>query len=339
MDKKFCQQIDNEMLVEQYVSGRLKGDLLEKFKNHLRGCEVHAQAVTLEKAIKRGVSEFARGEIKTKLHDRLKKREDTRFLLLRYAAVLFVAVITPLILYYQFNISPTRTVHAPSKTEAQKPTPNTISEEEKPAVKTQRRTATTVSEKKGFPLPKETVDRRASRGISGDKAGYGSSGGGTEDTKALPLPEAPSPQPLQEPEMDAEISDISSKETTADYSDGNKIKSVQGFSAVSSAKDQVKKKDVQPVLTLELDKKVEIEYNAIELCIKTFLKENERSGYQIRLSIQILPSGEVGKIEVLEASIRSVDLEACILNIIKKWIFSPGDEDTMIEKIIIYKQS
>jgi hypothetical protein len=339
MDKNFCQQIDRELLVEQYVCGRLKGDLLEKFENHLRECEVHAQAVTLEKAIKRGVSEFARGEIKTKLHDRLKKREDTRFLLLRYAAVLFVAVITPLLLYYQFNVSPTRIIETLSKTEAQKPAPSTISEEKKPTVKSQGRNATAARGKEEFPLSKQTADRHPSPEISGDKAGYGSSGGGTEDTKTQSPPEAPSPQPIQEPEMEADISDILSKETSADYSNGKKIRSVQGLSAVSSAKGLAKKKDVQPVLRLELDKKVEIEYKAIENCINTFLKENERSGYQIKLSIQILSGGEVGVVKVLDASNRSLELEQCIINLMKKWIFSPGDEDTTIEKTITYKQS
>jgi hypothetical protein len=339
MDKNFCQQIDRELLVEQYVCGRLKGDLLEKFENHLRECEVHAQAVTLEKAIKRGVSEFARGEIKTKLHDRLKKREDTRFLLLRYAAILFVAVITPLILYYQFNISPTMTVYAPSKIQSQKPVPATIPIEENSTVKTPRRVETIIKPKKEPLSPKLTATKQGTGRISRDSAGYESSGRGSGGIEPLPLPDASPPQPALKQEMEVKAEDGTSQKIAVDYTDQKEIRSVKGFSSVYSAKDQVKKKDVQPVLMSELDKNVEIEYSAIERCIKTFLVENERSGYQIRLSIQILPSGEVGKIEVLEASVRSLDLEACILNIIKKWIFSPGDEDTTIEKTITYKQS
>ena len=104
MDKKFCQQIDQESLVELYVAGKLRGELLEKFEQHLKDCEDHARALSLEKAFKRGVSEFARGEIKSKLRNRLKKREDTRSMILRYAAILLVAVITPLLLYYLFLI-------------------------------------------------------------------------------------------------------------------------------------------------------------------------------------------------------------------------------------------
>jgi len=100
MDKNFCQQIDHESLVEQYVAGKLRGELLEKFEQHLKDCEDHAQAVLLEKALKRGISEFARGEIKANLKNRLKKREDTRFLVLRYAAILLVAVIDRNLLAY-----------------------------------------------------------------------------------------------------------------------------------------------------------------------------------------------------------------------------------------------
>jgi len=83
MDKIFCQQIDQEALVELYVAGKLHGQLLDKFEQHLVDCEDHARAVLLEKALKRGVSDFARGELKARLHDQLKKREDTRFLILR----------------------------------------------------------------------------------------------------------------------------------------------------------------------------------------------------------------------------------------------------------------
>ena len=106
MNKNFCRQIDQESLVEMYIAGKLRGDILQQFEQHLKECQEHAQAVLLEKALKRGVSEFARGELKTKLSQRLKKREDTRFMILRYAAILLVAVVTPLILYYQLNIAP-----------------------------------------------------------------------------------------------------------------------------------------------------------------------------------------------------------------------------------------
>lgn len=79
MDKKFCQQIDQESLVEHYVAGKLRGQVLTKFEQHIVECEDHARAVLLEKALKRGVSEFARGEIKTRLHDRLKKEKTPDF--------------------------------------------------------------------------------------------------------------------------------------------------------------------------------------------------------------------------------------------------------------------
>ncbi len=35
MDKKLCQQIDQESLVEQYVAGKLRGELLVQFEQHI----------------------------------------------------------------------------------------------------------------------------------------------------------------------------------------------------------------------------------------------------------------------------------------------------------------
>ncbi len=338
MDKNFCQQIDKELLVEQYVCGQLKGDLLEKFENHLRECEVHAQAVILEKAIKRGVSEFARGEIKTKLHDRLKKREDTRFLLLRYAAILFVAVITPLILYYQFNISPGRTVRTPLKIQ-QQPVSPTISKEEKPVEKNSRQIKTTTGKRKeSLPIKQKSVGEPVGERISPNEAGNESGGRDRGEVKTLPLSEASPSQPLFKQNMDTKVADVSAPKVAVDYSNEKEIKTARGFSSAYSTKDVAKGKDGQSTLLLEWDKKLDLKCSEIEQCMQTFLKENERSGYQISLSIHILPSGEVREIKVLDATIHFLELETCILNILKKWTFSTAEKDTTIEKTIRYKQ-
>ena len=102
MDKLYCKKIDRDLLVEKYVEGKMDTEERQEFEQHLRECPVHAQAVVLEKALHRGISEFARSEIRTRLKRSIQKREDIRFYIVRYAAILFLVVITPL-LYYIIN--------------------------------------------------------------------------------------------------------------------------------------------------------------------------------------------------------------------------------------------
>jgi len=104
MDKSYCKKIDKDLLVEKYVEGKMNAEERQEFEQHLRECPVHAQAVALEKSLHRGISEFARSEIRTRLKRSIQKREDIRFYVVRYAAILFLVVITPLILYYQFYV-------------------------------------------------------------------------------------------------------------------------------------------------------------------------------------------------------------------------------------------
>ena len=106
MDKEFCKIIDQDDLVEKYIEGNLHGELLNRFIEHIGQCEEHSQAVTLEKALQRGVRDFARSELKSNLHHRIKKQEISKYYILRYAAILIIAVIAPIILYYQFKAQP-----------------------------------------------------------------------------------------------------------------------------------------------------------------------------------------------------------------------------------------
>ena len=104
MNDSFCRKIDKELLIDKYISGELSASLIRKLEKHIQTCEKHARAVTLEKMIKKGVTEYARNGMKARLRGRIQKRTDTRSMILRFAAILFIATITPLILYYHLNI-------------------------------------------------------------------------------------------------------------------------------------------------------------------------------------------------------------------------------------------
>jgi len=103
MDKNYCNIIDDDNLVEKFVNGDLHGEILNQFTEHLKECEAHSQAVTLEKALKRGVRDYARSELKSNLRGHIKKQEISKYYILRYAAILIVAIMAPIILYYQFG--------------------------------------------------------------------------------------------------------------------------------------------------------------------------------------------------------------------------------------------
>jgi len=114
MDKLFCEQIDREMLIEEYVQGRLRSEVRDKFEQHLLECDKHALAVRLEKILKKGVTEFARNQLRSTItRHHHQPQENLRVVILRYAAFLFVAVFVPLMLYYQFQVLQRSTTEIP----------------------------------------------------------------------------------------------------------------------------------------------------------------------------------------------------------------------------------
>jgi hypothetical protein len=331
MDKNFCQQIDHESLVEQYVAGKLRGELLEKFEQHLKDCEDHAQAVLLEKALKRGISEFARGEIKSNLKNRLKKREDTRFLILRYAAILFVAVITPLLLYYQLNVAPEEMsiaereenlivdeaidghegdlpeVEGPPKTEVRSKSSSIGSEEEK-LVKP------TTSAGSAYKKPQEDSNQpekvRRLEIAKKQQAKSENMQDMLKAVKASPPPKIEADYPLEE-----EIQTAGEQPPAA---------AIRGYSQGKQSN----------ILMNEINKKVKEDSLSIKECIDKFLGETERQKYEIEISIQILNDGKIGEIELVKTTHQSVDLESCLFTNIKSWTL-PADieEGIVVQKI------
>jgi hypothetical protein len=337
MDKNFCQQIDQESLVEKYVAGKLRGELLKKFEDHIQKCEEHAQSVLLEKALKRGVSEFARGEIKSRLRDRLKKREDTRFMMLRYAAILLIAVITPLILYYQFNVAPDEM--AKSVADADK----SLSEEESevrrksesetpvvPASEKQKspETAPEIAEEEPKkPAPPASAERSVIK-PENDMQHPQESEEDLSETESL-KEEAQ----LQDLLKAAESSQTSKLE--ADYPSAPQsgvTKSARGVSvsqttSVIGSSNRLSNEGQEMVVRDSLK---------IRECFNNHLNDTEREKYSVDLKIQVLESGKTGEIKVIQASSKSKELEICIFQIINSWTFSKKDQDSYVTLKITY---
>lgn len=131
MDKDFCRQIDDEDLIEKYIAGKLHGELLNRLTEHLQECIDHSKAVNLEKALSRGVREFARSELKSNLRTQIKKHEISKYYILRYAAILIVAIMAPIVLYYQLVSTP---ADIPNIAEQQEPKSTIIQADESVAV-------------------------------------------------------------------------------------------------------------------------------------------------------------------------------------------------------------
>lgn len=103
MDKAFCKKIDDESLIEGYVRGTLPPELRTQFEAHIRECPVHAQALRFEKLLNRGIKEYARHEMKKKLTVNVHRVDEAKVMILRFAAILFIVVLIPVLLYFGFK--------------------------------------------------------------------------------------------------------------------------------------------------------------------------------------------------------------------------------------------
>ncbi len=307
MDKNLCRQIDQESLVEQYVAGKLQGELLEQFEQHIKDCEDHARAVLLEKSLKRGVSEFARGEIKTKLRNQLKKREDTRFMILRYAAILFVAVITPLLLYYQLNVAPEEMAESVSEKEERVISDDAIDSYEEELQKAEE------------PPKTELKARRSSLPKSEKEPVEPTTRGGVEPAKMqnmLKTVKAKAPPKIK-----------------AEYPLGEEPQAARDIARAPASRGEGQEGQ-SPALIAEINRKVVEDSSSIKGCMDNYLGESERINYKLELSIQVLNNGKIGEIKIIRTTNQSSDLETCMLNIIKTWILSNGvGEGTVVREI------
>jgi hypothetical protein len=328
MDKLSCQQIDAEFLVEQYVAGKLTGELRDRFEEHIAECAEHAQAISLEKVFRRGVREFARSEIKSRIMSRAKKREDIRVLVLRFAAFLFVAVITPLILYYQFGIFQKEDKIAQVKI---------LSDSDKtssgPAVlerKMQETSATASTEKAGKALDENVAAQPESKG-SGKTV--------TQPEQIIaenevPLSKAEEPQPAEAMRLEAR-SQVQSKDvslTRAKQVAGSKESLIVSTGTVTETiKPTVmvfsSDNTLQPDVAEKISPQMGHYEPEIHDCLKKFLVGNGDRYCQLSIEFVILPDGKTRSAKVLKTNIDLKESENCILEKINNWTFPAIDSE------------
>ncbi len=316
MSNDFCRQIDEKMLVEEYVAGRLKGDLLKNFEEHIEKCEKHAQAVLLEKALKRGISEFARSEIKTKLQKRLEKQNDTRFIMIRYAAILLVAVITPLIIYYQFNVAPQNLQKI-----------NTLSKKEK-----DRNEQNPIA-----PAAQEEIRIKAEDEAPPTKIISGSG----EDAPTTPRQMSTSRKETdsERDKQKASVEDAGiAYSATEEIADNSLPEIALTKSSPGSMLGASGRSINIPNIYAELQERTLRDSTDIIDCIETHLDSTHLQDYFLLCKIQIIKSGEISLVEVINASVRSEELELCLRSIMKEWMVSTGDATKEIEYKISYSQ-
>jgi hypothetical protein len=261
----------------------------------------------------------------------LKKREDTRFMMLRYAAILLVAVITPLILYYQFNIAPDEMADSVTQIEDKAVTDNSkkITEEEdqreEREIKTKEPAPAQSGEKPVQPAaPASGVSLRESEEAeqSNEEVSINSKQSRLAESKEieqlLKSVEAPSV-----PKIEADV-------PPEDETLARRSKSA-GSSAYMSAQGTA-----QPDRSAQLNAKILQDSLAIRKCIDTHLSESDKVTFKIDLSIQIQKSGKIETVNVLESTHKSVKLEECLINIIKKWTLLRMERDQLITKQITY---
>lgn len=318
MDKNFCRQIDDDLLVEVYIAGKLKGELLNKFEEHLRKCPDHAQAVTLERALKRGVADFARGEIKTRLRARVKQRDDTRVILLRYAAILFIVVITPIMLYYQFNVRPDKLVSELSEQRSAGPKESEIVNEEES-------------------VSSDIKDGPVSKGKQGSKkelpAEHKETGIGAISGRGAAPPAAQKTQPAVKPD-DQPIESVSGDQLY------KRVASYEAAETSMKSESKRSKLNIDDYNSVELSEETDSilysQRSEINKCINEHLSPERYTEYFLIVNIEITSEGKVKEVKKLDSSLSDTTIEECIIEIVKKWTITPVSKDITIEKTIRY---
>jgi hypothetical protein len=306
MDTSFCKKIDEEMLVEQYVKDKLNPEEREQFELHLKDCKKHTQAVALEKAFHRGISEYARSEIRSHLKRSIRKKETMRFYILRYAAILFIVVITPLMLYYQFYMPQPETDQILTTDDEA-----IISEEEsiepqlEPAPVSEDRAS---RERKEIIRSKDLIEQ--SRATQPEQL--------PKQIKTPPRTVAKATQMLSEEKI------IEEELEPVPTISGSEIQSLQSKSRVRDVAGSG--------VTFFKSQSVEHFEERMNDCIVINRSELTVDVYEVTYSYRIDSTGSANAVTLVKASQQNSTLDSCLKKTIQNWKFSKPMTDSLVTR-------
>lgn len=359
MDRSFCEKIDQDLLVDLYISGQLSGGLKEKFEKHITECEKHAKEVQLEKAFKEGVSAFARSEVKAKIRQKIKKRDDHRLLILRYAAIIFLIVFTPLLLYYQIEFR--------DKNREQKMDSMLNNESSK------------LYEVEIVEEIEENEDKKIEQPISAEGVGF------IDKNELEPKKSAPSKEPEEvESSKTSDPDQIIKPSPAAPSLKGGEVKS-RAITVVDDAvvedeeiklekttrdKSQdlmgaSKEKAIQPIMPLSTTsisqaddiKYVKIKYQStneaveevtfnnistqiskydrqINECFENITDDDRKQYTELMVEFVILQDGKTREVKLINSQFSQGDISRCILDKIRDWQFTDVEKELHVVKTI-----
>jgi hypothetical protein len=311
MDKSYCKKIDDELLVEKYVEGKMTVQERALFEKHLSECQDHAQAVSLEKALHRGISDYARSEIRSHLRRTIRQKESMRFYILRYAAILFFVVITPLMLYYQFYMPRPELEQSFKKAdEAIVSSEESIEHQAEPA-----------------PVTEERAIRQRKESIRSDKL--------------IDQPRATQPREqgerIKAPQKTAEEAGHIFDEKAQTELELAPAPSISG-TQIQGLKSKGRLKDLAGTgLTLNKSQSVDPLEEQMRECILSNRNSLTSTVYSVTYSYRIDSTGAANDIMLILASEQNTPIDSCLKKIIGKWQFSTPMPDSLITRTFNFK--
>lgn len=339
MRNEFCDIIDRDNLVEKYVQGTLHGELLNQFTEHLTGCEEHSKAVALEKALNRGVREFARSELRTKLTHNISRQQTAKYYILRYAAVLLVAIVAPIVLYYQFNI-------VPPEDESTAVLQNVEAyESAEPAADYQGKTESLAEAPAPAPSDAPEIsgsDSRQARTRSAKSQSLSETAIDSEPVEEISVPDpaasARSESLAETSPQTADVLGSTESQKSLSVTVNHQVRSAKPASA--GVKSMLRQHN-DVFLTPENDSllsKIELKFSEFQDQIHSCFDENDKTSLpEINISFSIKDTGQTQKISITPEFVAKSNAGECLKEIILHWDFGEQNEEYSVEKTVYLK--